>query len=116
MGLFSEGERKGAQWIRLTEDPRESPLKLRKVKTNGLAWFKDEMIIRNQDDDPPVMRASYPAAHIRKEFRLEHPVKEARLYVSGLGRLTPYRYLSMDWMKFMRLSGRRPVSNLWMRI
>jgi len=78
MGLFSEGERKGAQWIRLTEDPRESPLKLRKVKTNGLAWFEDEMIIHNQDDATPVMRASYPAAHIRKEFRLEHPVKEAR--------------------------------------
>jgi len=53
MGLFSEGERKGAQWIRLTEDPRESPLKLRKVKTNGLAWFEDEMIIHNQDDAPP---------------------------------------------------------------
>ena len=85
MGLLSRGDWHGAQWIRLEQDPRKSTIKKRMVKTNGLAWFENDMSIHDQDKDPPVMRASHPAAYMRKEFILNKPVKRARLYICGLG-------------------------------
>lgn len=71
MGLPEATDWKGARWIRLAKDTRNSPLVERSVQTKRM----------NQ----PRMAKAFPSPLFRREFSLKSGIIRARAYVCGLG-------------------------------
>ena len=76
MGLLTDNDWQGAEWIILTEDTRNSPFKSREIQNNRM--------------EAPVRKTSYPAAYFRKEFRTDKKISSAQIYVSALGYFEAY--------------------------
>ncbi len=70
-GLFSKTDWKEANWIGLAKDSRSDEFKSRPLK--------------NKVMEQPQMETSHPAPLFRKEFSVSKKIKNARIYLSGLG-------------------------------
>jgi alpha-L-rhamnosidase len=71
MGVMDEANWQGAQWMQLAGDTRTSEHKFREVQ--------------NERMPEPVSKTSFPAGYFRKEFDASKPLKNAELYICGLG-------------------------------
>ena len=76
IGLPATNDWSGASWIRLAQDPRQSPLTERPVQTQGMKV--------------PRLAKAFPAPLFRREFPLKPGVVRARAYVCGLGYCEAY--------------------------
>ena len=71
IGLPATNDWNGADWIRLAQDTRNSPLTKRPVQTKEMKQ--------------PRMAESFPSPLFRREFQIKPGVVRARAYICGLG-------------------------------
>jgi alpha-L-rhamnosidase len=71
MGLLNDADWLDAEWIRLSEDSRHSPLTQRPLQIHQMT--------------KPRMVEAFPAPLFRREFSVHSAVKQARAYICGLG-------------------------------
>jgi alpha-L-rhamnosidase len=79
-GLLDISDWRGAQWIGLAKDTRDSPLKWRNASEIRLGPA------RNNPRPPKIERRTvHPSPMLRREFTLAKPIRRATAHVCGLG-------------------------------
>lgn len=71
MGLINEANWENSKWITLNKDTRTSEHRFREYSTGGMK--------------KPVMVEGFAASYFRKEFNFEKQIKNAQVYICGLG-------------------------------